>query len=71
MGLAFFICLGVAVVGTIVAIANMIRAVKGGLSSNKMVVHILAGSMYALGGIGALITGIIWLVQYFSANPIA
>lgn len=68
----FFIFLGAALVGFIVAALNMLSAFKqfgsGGRSISSIFgVHILAGIFYVIGGLGAFITGIVWLVQAIKA----
>ena len=65
--LFFFICLGVALIGIITAFVNMGTAISGRLLSapgKVIVVHIFAGLLYVLGGIGTLAFGIAWIVTY-------
>lgn len=63
----FFICLIVAIIGFITAIINMFTAPKRFFSEGVtgiIGVHIVAGAMYGLGGIGMIVSGIIWIVTY-------
>ena len=65
---AFFVSLAVAVTGIVVAIINMLTAMKRIFSSGEtksvIIVHVLAGLMYVLGGLGAIGFGIAWIVTY-------
>lgn len=74
----FFIFLGAALIGFIIAAINVLSAFKcfgkdsrsrndNRSLSNIFVVHILAGIFYVIGGLGAFITGIVWLVQAIKA----
>lgn len=70
--LLFFIFLAIAIVGFIVAAINMLIAAKRVFRSgifdtknNTILVHIIAGLCYVLGGIGAIGFGIAWIVTYF------
>jgi hypothetical protein len=67
--LLFFICLGAAVLGLIVAFINMVTGVKRTFASgtppmSMFVIHIIAGLCYVLGGLGAIGFGIAWIVTY-------
>jgi type III secretory pathway component EscS len=66
--LLFFICLGVAVLGFIVALINIAtgiqRTFKSGSPMSLIVIHIIAGLMYGLGGAGTIGFGIAWIVTY-------
>ena len=67
--LLFFICLGVAVLGIILALVNIGTAAKRFFTSDNgpgsvIVVHIMAGLMYVLGGFGAIGFGVAWIVTY-------
>ncbi len=64
----FFLFLIVAVIGIIAAFINIAtaatRMVNDGDIKNVLVVHVIAGLFYVLGGLGAIITGIIWALHY-------
>lgn len=64
--LCFFISLGVCAVGLIAAFANMIFGIKQMFERPTMVfiIHLIAGLMYALGGLSSIIFGIVWIVTY-------
>ena len=69
----FFIFLAVTVLGFIAAIVNMACAVKNfgnsGMDGMKstVIIHFIAGFFYVIGGLGATITGIMWLVMFLKA----
>lgn len=65
----FFICLGVAILGLIVALVNLATTSKRFFSGddgprNIIVTHIIAAVLYGLGGFGTLAFGIAWIVTY-------
>lgn len=62
----FFVFLVVAVIGLIGAFINMATAMGGDRFQSLFVVHAICGVFWVIGGLGALITGIIWIVQQFS-----
>lgn len=68
--LYFFISLGVAVLGFVIAALNMLtlprRASKGSAMS-IFVVHIIAGLFYGLGFLGMIEFGVVWIVTYLKA----
>lgn len=66
----FFIFLAALVIGLAVLFLNMALAMKN-LHKNgfdgmgkTVAVHLIAGFFYVVGGLGALITGIMWLVMF-------
>lgn len=69
----FFIFLSVCVIGIIGAVLNIwhgaTKAFEHGASNLKglFTIHLVCGLFYVLGGLGALITGIVWLVQTLKA----
>jgi hypothetical protein len=69
----FFIFLAVCIVGVIAAVLNIwhgaTKAFEQGFGGIKgtFAIHLVCGLLYVLGGLGALITGIIWLVQTLKA----
>lgn len=74
----FFIFLGAMVFGIIAAIINMIVMArsffKGDILNHdgkgftgKILLHFLFGIFYVVGGLGAVITGIMWIVTYCKA----
>lgn len=69
----FFIFLGCAVLGVAAAIINMLLAMKNfnRLNMNSMRntigIHFICGFFYVVGGIGAFVTGIMWIVTYLKA----
>lgn len=65
----FFIALGMAAFGILGALFNMamaMRNMENGRMSSMVGLHMFFGFFYMVGGIGAAITGIIWVVQQFS-----
>jgi hypothetical protein len=66
----FFVFLTIAVLGIVGAIINMIVAMNnrdpfgsvGGLAAR----HMFFGLLWVVGGLGSLISGIIWVVRQFS-----
>lgn len=68
----FFIFLAAMVFGIIAAFANFIVGAKNMFNGNgsfgtTVMFHFIFGLFYVLGGLGATITGIIWLVQYIKS----
>lgn len=75
----FFIFLSLVVIAALVAALNFAKMAKGMINSvhnddpesafkgmqSGFGIHILAGVVLGLSSLGALITGIMWLVQYF------
>jgi hypothetical protein len=65
--LIFFICLGIAVFGIIILFLNMLTAMSNFRSDqfhSIILVHIIAGLFYILGGLGTIGFGIAWIVTY-------
>jgi hypothetical protein len=60
----FFSCAAVAVIGIIVAVINMATAMTNRTLQSLFITHCIAGLMYVLGGLGALVSGIVWIVTY-------
>ena len=71
----FFIFLTVAVLGFIAAIVNMALIARSmtkgsflnhdaGRFGGNILAHFICGFFYVMGSLGALITGIMWIVTY-------
>lgn len=69
--LLFFIFLGVAVISFLLCVNNMLKAVKsikdhGDFKVDESImVHVVSYVVVILSGIGATITGVIWIIQQF------
>jgi hypothetical protein len=71
VNLLFFVCLAIFFVGLLGAVANFAFLAKKfdriddfGTSFGKpFIFHALFGLLYITGGVGMVITGIIWIVQ--------
>lgn len=54
------------VIGFIVSCINMISAVRGKMSENTFVVHMVCAIFVGGGTVGAIVSGIILIVRHFS-----
>ena len=74
----FFIFLALMVFGIIAAFINMIVMARSFFKGNiiahdgngfswKIILHFIFGIFYVVGGLGALITGIMWIVTFLKA----
>lgn len=65
MSTLFFIFLAILVVGLIGAVANMIAISKGKLEmKDGFFAHAILVGVVSIGGLGSLISGVIWAIQY-------
>jgi hypothetical protein len=62
----FFVFLGVFILGIIGLFANILTAGIKSMSAT-FVTHCALGLIYVSSGLGALITGIVWIVQQFKS----
>lgn len=61
----FFICLGIVIVSFLGAAINMAVGVKSDTNFHTMFgAHMLAIAFIGIGSIGALVSGIFWLIQF-------
>ena len=63
----FIICAIVAAVGLLGAFVNMGVAATQGLGKWSVIAHLVCEACWAIGGLGAVVFGILWAVQHFSA----
>lgn len=72
----FFIFLAVMVLGILAAIINFIVAARkmgngvgiGNIFGNMFIAHLISAFFYVIGGLGSLITGVIWIIHAIKAT---
>jgi hypothetical protein len=72
----FFIFLAMMVVGILAVFINFIIAARkmgngvdiGSVFGNMFIVHLVFGFFYVIGGLGSLITGVIWIIHAIKAT---
>lgn len=68
LGMMFFVFIAALVFAVIIVALNMGSVVTGKRTMGSVfVVHLLGGVVSVISGIGALVTGVMWLFQNFTA----
>lgn len=68
VGILFFVFVAVFVMSLIAVAINMGTILSGKRALDSVVgIHLLGGIAAVISGVGALITGVMWLVQTFTA----
>ena len=62
----FFIFLGIFFLGIVGLFANILTASIKSMGAT-FIAHLVLGLIYVASGLGALITGIVWIIQQFKS----